>query len=165
MYQGKRILNIDQTPINDSNLCDNGWMLSNMRWSKNINIIWPRITMVTAIDTYGEVYYSLLQANSNNHTFELFLFYLVRILDKQRPAWRKDTIVLLDGAVWHTSKGTMDVLEKFNIPTMISGPYSYDGSAIELFFSCLKRGNLNQDEMPVTKSKYIILFLILVEYL
>ena len=56
-------------------------MASHMKWSKNTNIIWPRITMMAGVDNYGEVYYSLLQANSSDITLELVLTYLVKILD------------------------------------------------------------------------------------
>ena len=52
-----------------------------------------------------------------------------------------------------------------NIPTTISGPYSYDGAPIELFFAALKKGNINPLDIPVSKSKYIILYLIPVEFL
>ena len=86
-------------------------------------------------------------------------------MDKERPAWRKDTIVLLDGAVWHTSANFLLMYETLNIPVIISGPYSYDGSPIEKVFSYLKRGNLNPDGLPLSKSKYIYFHLILVEYL
>ena len=57
-------------------------MSSDMKFSKNLNTIWPRITMIAAIDNYGKIYYSLLQANSNNTTIQLFMIYLVKILDK-----------------------------------------------------------------------------------
>jgi len=49
----------------------------------------------------------------------------------------------------------MKILERLNIPCIISGPYSYDGSPIELFFAAFKRGNINPEEKPVSKSKYI----------
>ena len=52
-------------------------------------------------------------------------------------------IVQLDGAKYYTSTSTLELLEKLNIPTIISGPYSFDASPIELFFAFLKRGNLN----------------------
>lgn len=57
-------------------------MTSDMKFSKNLFTIWPRITMIAAIDNYGEIYYSLLQANSNNTTIQLFMTHLVKILDK-----------------------------------------------------------------------------------
>ena len=64
--------------------------------------------------------------------------------------------MLLDGALWHTSKRSIEVYEELNIPVIIAGPYSYDGCSIELFFSCLKRANLNPDCLPLSKSKYIL---------
>ena len=48
---------------------------------------------------------------------------------------------------------------------IITGPYGYDGSPIELFFACLKRGNLNLEGLKLSKSKFYFIFLILVEYL
>ena len=63
--------------------------------------------------------------------------------------------MLLDGAVWHTSRRSIEVYEQLNIPVLIAGPYAYDGCPIELFFSGLKRGNLNPEFVPLSKSKYI----------
>ena len=72
---------------------------------------------------------------------------------------------MFDGAMWHTSNSTIAVYERLNIPVLISAPYSYDGSPIELLFSCLKRGDINPDDLPLTKSKFYLLNLILVGYL
>ena len=47
------------------------------------------------------------------------------------------------------------MLERLNIPAIIMGPYGYDAAPVELFFSALKRGNLNPEEMPISKSKFI----------
>ena len=85
---GKRILNLDQTPLGDSNFLGRSWMPSHLKLSGKIHPISPRITMMTAIDTYGDTYWSLLQANSNGLTMELVLTNLAQILDKERPGWR-----------------------------------------------------------------------------
>ena len=53
----------------------------------------PRITMIAAVDTFGKVYYALLQANSNDSTMRLFLYRLVEILDTERENWRDDTVL------------------------------------------------------------------------
>ena len=52
-----------------------------------------RITMIAAVDTFGKVYYALLQANSNDSTIRLFLYRLVEILDTERENWRDDTVL------------------------------------------------------------------------
>ena len=98
MAKGKRILNIDQTPLVDSNLSERAWMASDSKYSKPLHNIDPRITMMLAIDNFGEIYYTLMQANSNDTTMELFLFHLVKLLDQKQSTWRKDYIIMLDGA-------------------------------------------------------------------
>ena len=60
--------------------------------------------MMAAVDNYGDAYLSLLQANTNQYTFAEFVRELVRILDKDRPQWRSDTIWLVDGAKMHTTQ-------------------------------------------------------------
>jgi hypothetical protein len=58
--------------------------------------------MILALDTHGEVYISLTQANSNAKIMKIYFHQLVKKLDQQRPGWRKDTIVLLDNAAYHS---------------------------------------------------------------
>jgi hypothetical protein len=111
----------------------------------------PRITMIAAVDTMGNVYYALLQANSNEDTIRLFLYRLVEHLDAQRPDWRIDTVLQLDGASYHRSNATLDLFKQLNIPTMISGPYQYDGAACELLFAALKKGDLNPRGLRLSK--------------
>jgi len=48
----------------------------------------PRITLIVAIDTLGKLYASLLQANSDGDTFELFMSELVKTLDWEDRNWR-----------------------------------------------------------------------------
>jgi hypothetical protein len=84
----------------------------------------------------------------------LFFTELCSKLDFDRPGWREDTLVQLDGAAYHTSKDTVLTLQKLGIPFCISAPYSYDGAAAELLFAMLKSGNLNLGGLPMTKSKF-----------
>ena len=67
--------------------------------------------MIAAVDNFGKVYYALLQANSNEDTMRLFFYRLMEILDHETPKWRDDTIIQLDGASWHMSKDTRDLLK------------------------------------------------------
>ena len=81
MADGKRILNLDQTPLGDTNFPQRSWMPSHLKLSDKIHPVAPRITMMTAIDTHGDTYWSLLQANSNRLTMELVLTNLAQMLD------------------------------------------------------------------------------------
>ena len=121
--------------------------------------------MITAIDTEGEVYWSLLQTNTNDETFGMYLKFLTAKLDEDRPNWRHDSILQIDGARYHKSAATMNLLDELQVPYIISAPYSYDCSCIELWFSRLKYSDINVEKKPVTKSKFDCLNLILQNFL
>ena len=72
----------------------------------------------------------------------LFFMKLTELLDKDTPDWRDNSVVLLDGAKYHTGDDTREVLRKLQIPVIYSGPYSYSAAPIELLFAGLKIGKL-----------------------
>ena len=164
MESGKKILNVDETPIGDSNFPLKSWQWSSKPVNARQNIINPRITMIVGIDTTGGLYYSLMQANSNDETMRLFLYRLVEELDRKEKGWRKTIVVQLDGAAWHLSNATLGLLKRLNVPTIISGPYQYDGAAIETFFAHLKQGNINSMNLKLSRSKCQFFSLIQVEF-
>ena len=45
----------------------------------------------------------------------------------------------------------MQTLEALQIPTLLAGPYGYDGSACEKLFAQLKVGDLNPGNIPTGK--------------
>ena len=61
----------------------------------------PRITMILGMDTLGNIYVTLAQANSNTEMMELYFRALTAQLDIERPACRRDTIIIVDGAKYH----------------------------------------------------------------
>ena len=77
-------------------------------------------------------------------------------LDRDTPKWRENSLMLIDGAVYHTAAKTMELFDELDVPLVVSAPYSYDASPIELYFASLKRGDLNPDHLPLSKSKYPI---------
>ena len=103
----------------------------------------PRLSVIAAVDNKGNVWYSLTQANTDSEVLLLFLRHLSEKLDLQRANWREDTVVLLDGAKYHTSVQMREYLRVLGIRTCYSGPYSFDGAVCELLFSGLKLGELN----------------------
>ena len=68
--------------------------------------------MILGLDTRGHVYLTLTQSNSNAKLMEIFFHALANKLDSERPGWRKDTVILLDHAPYHSSQSTQKVLEK-----------------------------------------------------
>ncbi len=82
---------------------------------------------------------------------DLFFKELAMKLDKDRPNWRQQTIILLDNASYHCSKETIAMLKTQRIPTMFLGPYSYDVAPCELFFASFKQVELNPNNLPLGK--------------
>ena len=59
--------------------------------------------MIVGIDSLGEVFVSLTQINTNEEVFSIYLERLAAKLTEVRPGWKQDTVLLLDGARYHTS--------------------------------------------------------------
>ena len=105
--------------------------------------ITPRISVIAAIDTEGEVYMSLSIITTDADSFRLFVQKLSSKLNAERPGWKRDTVVLLDNAPYHSCKLTREYFAHHGIKTMYTAPYSYSGVPVELFFAALKSTNLN----------------------
>lgn len=80
-----------------------------------------------------------------------FLRHLVAELDEERPGWRADTIILLDGARYHTGEKIREYLHKLQLQVIWTGPYSYAAAPIERLFAGLKFGELNPAQLPTGK--------------
>ena len=153
MKSGKVILNLDESWLNTTQFTARHWTSPTrprLVVDRRLNY---RVTLVLAIDSLGNLFYAMADVNSSNDLMLIFLTSLVELLDQKRPAWRRDTIVLLDGAPYHTSKRTLELLSKLDVPTVISGPYSYAGAPVERVFAFLKSGDLNPKAIPVNSSK------------
>ena len=108
---------------------------------------------MVGVDNFGDAYLSLLQANTNQYTFAEFIRELVKILDEDRPNWRQDTILLVDGAKMHTTELVKDIYMKLKIPIMVAPPYSWNLVATEKWHALFKVGELNATGKGMTKSK------------
>ena len=107
--------------------------------------------MIGAMDTDGEVWFSLAHAITDSDVITLFWWQLTQRLDAERPGWREDTVFLWDNATYHTSADTLSVIRRLGLKVIFTGPYSYDAVPIETLFSQLKRGDLNPERLPTGK--------------
>jgi len=145
------IINVDETWLGMSDFRRMRWApigKSNSVPKKNLQ---PRISMIVALDSAGQVYASLLQANSNSSVMEMFFTHLIRHLDSKNQHWRKETIIMLDGAPYHQSNLMMEFYEDHQVPIMFTGPHSYAASPVELFFAHFKRADINPRHLPLGK--------------
>jgi hypothetical protein len=107
--------------------------------------------MILALDNRGKVYFSLLQANSNNQVMQVFIRELVEILYKEDRHFRTNTIFFWDGASYHHHKDTIKTLRELDLPFMILAPYSYFSAPCELAFGQFKNGDINIQKLPLGK--------------
>ena len=80
-----------------------------------------------------------------------FLQHFILVLDEEDAAWREDTIILLDGARYHTGEEIREYIHKMRLQIIWSAPYSYSAAPIELLFGGLKFGKLNPDRLATGK--------------
>ena len=116
-----------------------------------VQFVVPRITIIAGLDSLGNVYLTLSQANSNSDSMTAFFHHLAAKLDNERPGWRRTTILLLDNAKYHNSDQTMKVFRQLRLPICFFGPNSYDTAVCELLFASLKVVDLNKDRLQLGK--------------
>ena len=143
LKKGTRFLNVDETWINAGDMRHRKWRLRGQTNSVNDKQITPRISVIAAIDTEGEVYLSLSIVNTDEDSFRLFVSKLAAKLNVARPGWKKDTVILIDNAPYHSGQLTRAYFAALGIRTMYSAPYSYSGAPVERYFAALKSTNLN----------------------
>ena len=111
----------------------------------------PRVSMILAIDNFGESYVSLSQTNTTTSVINLYIKELVKDLARYSRNWRKSTLIFWDGAPYHQSVTTIKHLIELEVPMMISGPHSYDASPCEKWFSLFKRVDINPRKVKTGK--------------
>jgi hypothetical protein len=68
----------------------------------------------------------------------LFLTELALLLDRERPLWRKDTLILMDNARYNLKDDIKAQIQRLKMPVIHSGPYSYDAAPVERYFGYYK---------------------------
>lgn len=151
LQQGKRILNVDETWISGCNFQRRKWCRHGASNSMIEKQVAPRISMIAAVDSQGDMYSCFTQVNTNTSVMKIYLAKLAEQLDVDRPHWRQDTVLLLDGAKYHTNYEIQGHLKSLEFPVIYTGPYSYDACPCELLFARIKSANLNTNDLPMGK--------------
>ena len=82
---------------------------------------------------------------------ELYFRALATQLDKERPGWRRDTVIVVDGAKYHQSQAFLIIAAELRLPYMLLGPHSYDAAPCELLFAHFKKADINPRNVPTGK--------------
>ena len=86
------IINVDETNISKTDFRLYKWQHFDQNNSMPNPLINPRISLIAGVSNHGQLYMALSQANTNAENLQLFLAHLAKLLDKERPQWRKNTI-------------------------------------------------------------------------
>jgi hypothetical protein len=148
----KTIINIDESWLGKSDFRRFSWSLRGVTNSVPQKQVQPRISMIAGLDSNGQVYLSLVQANSNTSLMEMFFSNLILLLDKKDRSWRHKTLLLLDNAPYHTSSDMMAFYERHQLPILFTGPHSFAACPIETWFAHFKNANINPEQLPLGKT-------------
>ena len=151
MLAGRRVLNIDESSIGQSAFNRKSWGIEGFRNAHDVKTLGHRLSLISAVDTLGQVYFAISQSIVDSSVFSAFLIRLVAVLDAEDPAWRESTVIVLDNATYHSSDETKEVLQALFIPTLFTGPYGYDGSPCEKLFAQFKYGDFNPGSIATGK--------------
>ena len=71
--------------------------------------------MIAALDTDGRVWFALSHAATDSNMMALFLQRLTQELDRESPGWEQGSVILYDGAPYHTGADTRAVIKKLGL--------------------------------------------------
>ena len=143
LFEGKRILNIDESVLRRTEHRKKSWMprkLSNLQ-TNNQRLL--NFNLIAAVSNRNEFFFQANRGMTNSKTFSLFLLRLVKELTIREPNWREHTVIMLDNASYHRSAFVKRKLADLGVPTLYLGPYHFKMAPVEMFFSHIKARNLN----------------------
>ena len=73
LLQGKRIINVDESWIAETQYNRRMWRPAKKPCTVNDKVINPRLALIAALDTHGRVYFSLNHSNTDSDVTLLFL--------------------------------------------------------------------------------------------
>ena len=103
MLSGKRVINIDESTMGQAVFARKSWQRQGVR---NANVVKPfshRLSLIAAVDTYGQVYFAISQSVVDSAVFSTFLVRFAAYLDAEDPHWRDNTVFTIDNAAYHKS--------------------------------------------------------------
>ena len=82
LYLKKRVINVDESWIPETNYNKSMWYPKNAPCTIIDKFMNPRLALIAALDTDGNVYFSLTHANTDSDVMQLFLLGLTNMLNQ-----------------------------------------------------------------------------------
>ena len=132
------MINVDETWLSETSFVSKVWAARDSKGNAKLNSVAPRVSLIVAMDTEGQVWFTSSHANTDSNTFTLFLYHLKHELERECPNFLEDTYFLLDNASYHSSEETQATIKTLGFKVVYTGPYSYSACPIEMLFRNLK---------------------------
>ena len=145
------MINIDESWINEKDFRYLSWRSRSVNNTIPVGAVAPRIPMMAAIDTDGQLFMAVSQVNTDSDSKRMLLSELCKVLDADRPDWRDNSVCFMDNASYNRSPETEEYIQKLRIPMIFAAPYAYHASPCEFFFSYFKREMIFHPETPTGK--------------
>lgn len=104
LESNKRIINIDESWVSETEYSRRMWCPNKAPCTVAERSVGTRLALITALDTEGRVYFAVTHANTDSDVILSFMRRLDITLNTETPGWKENSVVLLDGAKYHTSE-------------------------------------------------------------
>lgn len=121
LYEGKTIINVDESIINQTDQRSKGWVPKGQpKWidhSQRLN----KVNITAATDSKEGFYFTINKGSNNSLTFISVLLKLCSHLSSRSSTWRSDYVIMLDNARYHRSKVVMEFFQSLRILSCFLG--------------------------------------------
>ena len=93
LEQGFKIINVDESWINELDFQRRKWHERTESNSLPNKTVFPRLSLLAAIDTEGRVFMALTTVNTTSEVVCLFVRKLVDALEQEDPSFRENTVL------------------------------------------------------------------------
>ena len=118
---GKIVINVDETWLPHSDFRRKKWRVKGEVNSVGTKDLTQRVNMIAGIDTEGRIYVSLTQVNTDTDIMLMFLSRLCTVLTRERPDFRSNTVILLDGCSSHKAAATKAHIKALGLTVIYTG--------------------------------------------
>jgi hypothetical protein len=123
LSDGFRIINYDESTIDHFDFTNKCWTPKGKPTRMFCGPVNPRVSLMAAVDNFGNKYMAMSQCNSNRFTTLLFLHQLFELLLEEDPYWNLSSI-MIDGAKYHTCIEVKALFRLYQVSYCVTSPNS-----------------------------------------
>lgn len=122
------------------------WDEAGARSGRHFKREFSGLSLLLAVSSQGNVLFRFLDGPNNEATVACFLEDVVAALDKGKPDWRKDHVLLLDNCAAHKTRLVKQLIASLRVPTLYSAPASFLAVPVEGVFAAMKQLDMTKDD-------------------